>query len=140
MHYQPHAFTATMSVFSLDVAKGNPVTRKDLEEACNILGVSIKDEEKAEYVNLLAVYHDSMVKLMNMEGEQLVLSQPPRTYDSSQTTFLNANSINMSARMSTFHLHRTIHMVHGLGDARSPVRGLRSQRSLMARLLQSKTV
>lgn len=62
-----------MSVFSLDVAKDNPVSEKDLEEACNILGVSIKDEEKKDFVNLLAVYHDSVVKLMSMEGEQLLL-------------------------------------------------------------------
>lgn len=57
-----------MSVFSLDVSKDNPVTAKDLDRACEILGVTIKDEEKAEYVNLLAVYHDSMAKLMAAEG------------------------------------------------------------------------
>ncbi|OAL26457.1 hypothetical protein AYO20_10125 [Fonsecaea nubica] len=56
-----------MSVFSLDVSKDNPVTTDDLDRACEILGVSIKDEEKAEYVNLLAVYHDSMAKLMALE-------------------------------------------------------------------------
>lgn len=58
-----------MSVFSLDVSKDNPVTVTDLERACEILGVSIKDAEKDEYVNLLAVYHDSMARLMAMEGE-----------------------------------------------------------------------
>ena len=57
-----------MSVFSLDVSKDNPVTTDDLDRACEILGVSIKNEEKAEYVNLLAVYHDSMAKLMALEG------------------------------------------------------------------------
>ena len=57
-----------MSVFSLDVSKDNPVGEKDLDKACEILGVSIKDEEKAEYINLLAVYHDSMVKLMAEQG------------------------------------------------------------------------
>ncbi|ETN41703.1 uncharacterized protein HMPREF1541_03639 [Cyphellophora europaea CBS 101466] len=56
-----------MSVFSLDVSKDNPVTTKDLDRACEILGVTIKDAEKAEYVNLLAVYHDSMAKLMASE-------------------------------------------------------------------------
>ncbi|OAL17280.1 hypothetical protein AYO22_11845 [Fonsecaea multimorphosa] len=56
-----------MSVFSLDVSKDNPVTTDDLDRACEILGVSIKNEEKAEYVNLLAVYHDSMAKLMAVE-------------------------------------------------------------------------
>jgi amidase len=56
-----------MSVFSLDVSSDNPVTVKDLDRACEILGVTIKDEEKAEYVNLLAVYHDSMAKLMAAE-------------------------------------------------------------------------
>ena len=57
-----------MSVFSLDVSKENPVTAEDLDQACKILGVTIKDAEKAEYVNLLAVYHDSMDKLMAAEG------------------------------------------------------------------------
>ena len=57
-----------MSVFSLDVSKDNPVTNEDLDRACEILGVHIKDQEKAEYVNLLAVYHDSMVKLTATEG------------------------------------------------------------------------
>jgi hypothetical protein len=57
-----------MSVFSLDVAADNPVTESDLDEACSKLGVSIKDHEKKDYLNLLAVYHDSMVKLMAMEG------------------------------------------------------------------------
>jgi amidase len=56
-----------MSVFSLDVSKDNPVGLEDLERACDILGVSIKDEEKADYVNLLAVYHDSMAKIAAAE-------------------------------------------------------------------------
>ena len=127
-----------MSVFSLDVAKDNPVSEKDLEEACNILGVSIKDEEKKDFVNLLAVYHDSVVKLMSMEGEQLLLRLRLRTYDNSQTTPLNATTINMSARMFTFQLHQTIPSVRGLGDATSLARGIRSQHSSMARRLQSK--
>ncbi|KAJ9620414.1 hypothetical protein H2204_012261 [Knufia peltigerae] len=53
-----------MSVFSLDVSKDNPVTAEDLDRACEILGVTIKNEEKDEYINLLAVYHDSMAKLL----------------------------------------------------------------------------
>lgn len=43
------------------------MSERDLDKACEILGVSIKDAEKAEYVNLLAVYHDSMAKLMAAE-------------------------------------------------------------------------
>jgi amidase len=66
-----------MSVFSLDVAADNPVTEKDLDEACSFLGVAIKDNEKREYLNLLAVYHDSMAKLMGMEG-QICLSRLPQ--------------------------------------------------------------
>lgn len=69
---QGNAFWSTdinMSVFSLDVAQGNPVTQKDLDECCAVLGVTIKDDEKDDYVNLLAVYHDSMAKMMAMEGE-----------------------------------------------------------------------
>lgn len=64
-----------MSVFSLDVAADNPVTETDLDEACSFLGVAIKDHEKKDYLNLLAVYHDSMAKLMGMEG-QTCLSHP----------------------------------------------------------------
>ena len=63
-----------MSVFSLDVAGDNPVTEHDLDEACSALGVSIKDHEQKDYLNLLAVYHDSMAKLMAMEGQSTFLS------------------------------------------------------------------
>lgn len=59
-----------MSVFSLDVAQGNPVTLKDVDDACAVLGVTIKDAEKSDYVNLLAVYHDSMANMMEMEGKK----------------------------------------------------------------------
>jgi hypothetical protein len=61
-----------MSVFSLDVSTSNPVTEEDLRDACAVLGVSIKDEEKKDYMQLLAVYHDSMAKLMAMEGQHHV--------------------------------------------------------------------
>jgi hypothetical protein len=60
---------SNMSVFSLDVSTSNPVTEKDLRDACAVLGVSIKDEERKDYLQLLAVYHDSMAKLMAMEGQ-----------------------------------------------------------------------
>ena len=63
-----------MSVFSLEVAAGNPVTEQDLDEASSALGVAIKNHEKKDYLNLLAVYHDSMAKLLDMEGQTSVLS------------------------------------------------------------------
>ena len=65
-----------MSVFSLDVAAENPVGVQDLNEACSILGVVIKDHEKEDYTKLLAVYHESMTKLMAMEGQTRLL--PPK--------------------------------------------------------------
>ena len=64
-----------MSVFSLEVSPGCPVTNKDLQDACTVLGVSIKDVEKKDYLNLLAVYHDSMAKLMAMEGQLHTLQE-----------------------------------------------------------------
>lgn len=59
-----------MSVFSLNVAKDNPVSLQDLQQACEALGVTIKDHERNDYLNLLAVYHESMVKLLAMEGNR----------------------------------------------------------------------
>lgn len=58
-----------MSVFTLDVRAGNPVTVKDLDEVCDTLGVSICEEEKESYTTLLAVYHDSMSDLMAIPGK-----------------------------------------------------------------------
>lgn len=57
-----------MSVFSLDIPAGNPVTIQDLDETCKVLGVTIKEDEKEDYHNLLAVYHDSVEKLMALDG------------------------------------------------------------------------
>ena len=109
-----------MSVFSLDVAAGNPVTQQDLDKVCSILGVSIKHNEKDDYLNLLAVYHDSMAKLMAMGGESNHF--PPKlshlTYDR-QTTSHKLTMTALSERMSTSHHHPTMNTVHGLGVARS---------------------
>ncbi|CAN8105873.1 unnamed protein product [Discula destructiva] len=55
-----------MSVFSLDVGTGNPVTASVLDDLCNELGMKIKDDEKEEYQRLLAVYHDSVVSLLQL--------------------------------------------------------------------------
>jgi amidase len=56
-----------MSVFSLEYSKNNPVTLEVLDNICSSLGVTLKDEEKADYHRLLAVYHDSTEKLMAMD-------------------------------------------------------------------------
>ncbi|KAI9735146.1 MAG: hypothetical protein M1834_001734 [Cirrosporium novae-zelandiae] len=55
-----------MSVFSLDILAGNPVRVQDVDEACAFLGVTLKEEEKGDYLNLLAVYHASTEKLLAM--------------------------------------------------------------------------
>jgi len=57
-----------MSVFSLEYSKDNPVTLQHLEEACASLGITIAENEKKDYHNLLAVYHESMSKLMELDG------------------------------------------------------------------------
>lgn len=67
-----------MSVFSLDVGTQNPVTAEVLDEICNELGMKIKDDEKDEYQHLLAVYHDSVVSLLELPGE--LAYRPPTRY------------------------------------------------------------
>lgn len=57
-----------MSVFSLAVGSENPVTAQVLDDVCNGLGMIIKDDEKDEYQRLLAVYHDSVVSLLQLPG------------------------------------------------------------------------
>lgn len=57
-----------MSVFTLDAAQGNPVTTETVDKLCHHLGVSLKDDEKEEYSRLLAVFHDAIEQLMEMEG------------------------------------------------------------------------
>lgn len=57
-----------MSVFSLDVVAGNPVTADVLDDICNDLGMKIQDEEKEEYQRLLAVHHDAIVTLTQLPG------------------------------------------------------------------------
>ena len=63
-----------MSVFSLDVDKSNPVTTDTVDELCKTLGVTIEDDEKADYQRLLAIFHESATALMAMPG-----MQPPST-------------------------------------------------------------
>lgn len=58
-----------MSVFSLAVGSENPVTTQVLDDICNDLGMKIKDDEKEEYQRLLAVYHDSVVSLLQLPGK-----------------------------------------------------------------------
>ncbi|KAF4340513.1 amidase [Fusarium beomiforme] len=55
-----------MSVFSLDVQKGNPVTQETLDDLCKTLGVTLKDDEKPDYERLLAIFHESMTSLMSL--------------------------------------------------------------------------
>jgi amidase len=57
-----------MSVFSLDVQKGNPVTTQTIDDLCQTLGVALKAEEKGDYERLLAIFHDSVEALMAMPG------------------------------------------------------------------------
>lgn len=66
-----------MSVFSLDVGAQNPVTAEVLDDLCNELGVKIKDDEKEEYQRLLAVYHDSVVALLDLPGKPIHLHLQP---------------------------------------------------------------
>ncbi|EFQ33954.1 amidase [Colletotrichum graminicola M1.001] len=55
-----------MSVFSLEVAKTNPVDGRVLDENLATLGVSVKEEEKDDYQRLLAVFHESVVELVSL--------------------------------------------------------------------------
>lgn len=57
-----------MSVFSLAIRSENPVTSQVLDDICNDLGMEINDDEKEEYQRLLAVYHDSVVSLLQLPG------------------------------------------------------------------------
>ncbi|KAJ4400373.1 hypothetical protein N0V91_008729 [Didymella pomorum] len=56
-----------MSVFSLDVAQGNPVTTSTVDKLCAKLGVSIEEKEKEDYRRLLAIFHDASTQLMAMD-------------------------------------------------------------------------
>jgi amidase len=53
-----------MSIFSLDVDKSNPVTVETVDDLCRTLGVTIKDDEKADYQRLLGIFHESAAALM----------------------------------------------------------------------------
>ena len=59
---------AKMSVFSLDVDKSNPVTGQVVDELCQTLGITMKDEEKSDYQRLLAIFHQSASSLMVLPG------------------------------------------------------------------------
>lgn len=61
-----------MSVFTLDASPRNPVTVDTVDRLCADLGVTLKDDEKAEYQKLLAVFHDAGEALMAMEGAYTV--------------------------------------------------------------------
>ena len=67
-HYNPHLIY-NMSVFSLEVARGNPVTTHTVENLCAKLGVSIEEQEKEDYRRLLAIFHDASAQLMAMDGK-----------------------------------------------------------------------
>ncbi len=57
-----------MSVFSLEYGAENPVTVERIDELAASLGVTIKPAEKDDYHRLLAVYHESVAQLMEMDG------------------------------------------------------------------------
>lgn len=59
-----------MSVFSVIPRDGNPVSVDVLDDICNKLGVTIKDDEREDYHKLLAVFHESAEELMNMPEEE----------------------------------------------------------------------
>lgn len=59
-----------MSVFSINPKEDNPVTLAVLDDACQALGVTIKDEEREDYRKLLAVFHESAEELMKMPGSE----------------------------------------------------------------------
>lgn len=64
-----------MSVFSLDVAQGNPVTTSTVDDLCGKLGVTIEEKEKEDYRRLLAIFHDASAQLMAMDGEYALQPQ-----------------------------------------------------------------
>jgi amidase len=57
-----------MSVFSLDIDKSNPVTQVVLDDLCQTLGVTIKDEDKSDFQRLLAIFHESATEIMALPG------------------------------------------------------------------------
>lgn len=57
-----------MSVFSLSTSPSNPVTKETLENVAERLGISIAENEKEDYLRLLAVYHESVDALMSLPG------------------------------------------------------------------------
>ena len=63
-----------MSVFSLDTSHNNPVTTETLGKLCSQLGVTIKEDEKADYRRLLAVFHDASEQLQSKDGKHLLIT------------------------------------------------------------------
>ncbi|KAL4869549.1 hypothetical protein BDV12DRAFT_208382 [Aspergillus spectabilis] len=53
-----------MSVFSLAIKDTNPVTRETLDSVADSLGITIAENEREDYLRLLAVYHESVESLM----------------------------------------------------------------------------
>lgn len=60
-----------MSVFTFDTRPDNPVTVQRLDEVCETLGVTIKEDEKESYRTLLAVYHEAAETLLSLPGRFL---------------------------------------------------------------------
>ncbi|KAL2829400.1 amidase signature domain-containing protein [Aspergillus cavernicola] len=55
-----------MSVFSLNIKQSNPVTTETLDRVAESLGITIAENEKEDYLRLLAVYHESVETLMGL--------------------------------------------------------------------------
>jgi hypothetical protein len=64
-----------MSVFSLNVKQDNPVNAQTINELSEILGVTIKEEEKADYERLLGIFHESAEQLMQVPGASAFMTK-----------------------------------------------------------------
>ncbi|KAL3479672.1 amidase signature domain-containing protein [Aspergillus californicus] len=64
-----------MSVFSLNIASSNPVNTETIDRVAETLGITIAEDEKEDYVRLLAVYHESVEALMGIPDYVPVVDQ-----------------------------------------------------------------
>lgn len=112
-----------MSVFSVDPKAGNPVTTEVLDEVCKSLGVKIKDEEREDYRKLLAVFDESAMELMDMDGTTtLVLNGPEYDAYGLQTMYPLQISNASHERTSTDSAEKRTLTAPGPGDVASKTR------------------
>jgi hypothetical protein len=109
-----------MSVFSLDAAKGNPVTSETVDKLCSQLGVSIEASEKEAYTRLLAVFHDSSEQLMAMDGRTVLQRNFPSSIDDETQIMFHQSTKNASReKMFIFQKSLKTHTAPGHGSAES---------------------